>query len=295
MPRAPELTLMSALITVAGRLPPPMLSVARRLYFGWRHAFHPSLKGKGTVQDLYYWAADENLDTMLLLQNYFSVFYPHLDTQTDGTIRLFDDGGQFLGQKTFDLAPFSCAKILVSSLLAELGTPEKPQFGTLECHLAMPSELANQAGVSYFFDRYYIAYVTSKGQPTFVHGVDRTHIYREDKPRSSLWYEPGKRHQWAPEIPVSLKDYQRLWVIILNRTSRIAVTTLTVVDPNDQAKSWDAGIEPGGVHRFEITPLNTAGLVIDELRLRVEGMPTNRGRPIIFKEFANGAVSAMHC
>jgi hypothetical protein len=287
--------LISPFKSVAGNLPHPIRSVLRRLYLRWRHPVHSSLKGTGTVQDLYYWTVDENIDTMLLLQNYFSAFYPHVNTNTSGTISLFGNDGRFLGAKAFNLAPYSCTKFKVSSLLAELDTPEKPEFGTLECHLVVPPELTKKVRPSYFFDRFYIGYLTSKGQPTFVHGVDRTHIYREDKPQSYSWYQPGDGHQWTPEIPVSLEDYQRLWVIMINRTSRTANTTLTVADSRDQSRSWSALIEPGGVHRFELTPSNIAGLATQELRLRLDGMATQRGRPVIIKEFTNGAVSAMHC
>ena len=247
------------------------------------------------MQDLYYWSADENVDTMLLLQNYFSVFYPESDTHTTGTISVFDSSGDFLGRKAFDLAPFSCAKFMVSSLLTEFGLTSRPDFGTLECHLVLPAGLNKQAGISYFFDRFYIGYLSGRGQPTFVHGVDKTHIYREDKPRSSPWYVAGRGHQWAPEIPINLEDYQRLWVVLINRASRSMSTTLTVSDRNDRSKTWEAAIEPGGVHRFELTASNVDGLFTNELRMKVDGMPTRRGRPIVFKEFSNGAISVMHC
>ena len=276
-------------------LPRPLRSAARRAYLYWRHPVHTDLKGTGTVQDLYYWTTDGNVDTLLLLQNYFSVFYPSSDTSTRGTISLFDNGGRFLGEKSFELAPFACAKFMVSSLIADLEVPENPGFGTLESQLAVPPGLVEEARGSYFWDRFYIGYLSSKGQPTFVHGIDKTHIYREDKAQSHLWYGSGKRHQWAPEIPVDLEDYQRLWVIMINRTSRPSTTTLSVTDSNDQSKSWDAIIQPGGVHRFELTRSNTAGLHPHDLRLRVDGMSTRRGRPMVIKEFANGAISGMHC
>jgi hypothetical protein len=247
------------------------------------------------VQDLYYWVADGDLDTLLQLQNYFSVFYPGLDTHTTGTVTLFDNFGHPLGVKRFELGSFSCAKMLVSSLLAEFGVPDANQFGTLECHLAIPDEVLHTAASLYFFDRFYIGYTNSRGLPTFVHGVDRTHIYREDKPRSRLWYHPGEKQQWAPEIPVNIEDYRRFSVILINRTSRRSNTTLIVSDIDDRSMRWEASIEPRGVHRFELTMANTTGLAPSELRLRIERMPTRRGRPVVFKEFPNGAISVMHC
>ena len=55
-----------------------------------RHWAHPGLKEIGTVQDLYFWASDGDLDTILLLQNYFSALYPLLDTATTGSVSIYD-------------------------------------------------------------------------------------------------------------------------------------------------------------------------------------------------------------
>ena len=57
-------------------LPNGMRDYARMVYRRGKHWAHPDLKGFGTVQDLYYWASDGNLHTLLLLQNYFSALYP---------------------------------------------------------------------------------------------------------------------------------------------------------------------------------------------------------------------------
>ena len=65
-----------ALRKAAVRLPGPIKSLAKAVYYRGRHWAQPDLKQFGTVQDLFYWASDGNLDTLLLLQNYFSALYP---------------------------------------------------------------------------------------------------------------------------------------------------------------------------------------------------------------------------
>ena len=39
----------------------------------------------------------------------------------------------------------------------------------------------------------------------------------------------------------------------------------------------------------------THPLEASELRMKIDGMATKYGRPMVFKEFRNGAISAMHC
>ena len=276
-------------------LPGPMRSAAKRFYFRSRHWANPGLKGTGTVQDLYYWVADGHLDTLLLLQNYFTVFYPTIPTDTMGVLDIFDEQGISLGSKRISVGGFGCTKLRVSSVLKELQAEAQCTFGTLQWHLDVPKEVPAREPSFYFFDRFYIGYVNKQNQPCFVHGVDRTRIYREDKPAIRQWYRPGRKYEWAPEIPVDIDNYKEFEVILINRTSRIAKLSLMLLDSKDQSRSWESEIQPNGVHRFELTPEATSGLIPRELRMRIRGMPTPVGRPLVFKKFANGAISVMHC
>ena len=283
----------------AGRLiPGNVRSVVKQLVFKNRHWAHSGLKGFGTVQDLYYWVADGSKDTLLLLQNYFSALYPTLDTQTHGTVSLYAKNGAPLGKKSFSLAHCEAPKFRVSSLLQELSVAPADAFGTLEVNLAIPEQVLAHIQDSqcfYFWDRFYIGYTNPRGQTCFVHGVDRSHIYREASTDPINWCEKPGGYEWAPEIPVDIADYLKFSVILINRTSKTTQMTLTILDSADESLSWVAEIPPKGVHRFELDQHNTAGLNPKEMRMRIQGMATQFGRPVVFKEFPNGAISAMHC
>jgi len=282
----------------ASFLPANVRSLAKNVFFKDRHWAHPDLKKFGTIQDLYYWVSDGSKDTLLLLQNYYSALYPTVDTQTKGTVNIYDKDGLPLAEKSFSLARCGTSKFRVSSLLAEAGVTAVEGFGTLEVNLAIPDEVMDQIQDTrsfYFWDRFYIGYTSSLGQTCFVHGVDRTHIYREGIQDPIDWTRSPGGHQWAPEIPVNMEDYQKFSVILTNRTSGSAHTTLTLSDNEDRFLSWEADIPAKGVRRFELDQDVIAGLDPNEMRLRVDGMATLFGRPVVFKEFSNGAMSAMHC
>lgn len=261
------------------------------------HPAHLGLRGMGAVQDLYYWVSDGRLDTILPIQNYFSVFYPELDTTTSTTVTLFDHEGRQIGRKEFAVGHLACVTVRLSCLLRDLGASAQAGFGTLVCNMAWPASLCDGCAQPpcYFWDRFYIGYVNQANQPTFVHGVDKAFIYRNGESEPIRWYSGGQEYQWAPEIPVNIDDYQRFSVIVLNRIALARRVRLVVEDRHDKLKEWSATIRPNGVHRFELTAANTAGLDPAELRLRVEGMSTQWGRPVVFKEFSSGAISVMHC
>ena len=256
------------------------------------------LSGKGVINDLYYWVSDGRRDTLLPLQNYFSVLFPDLETRTEGTLSLFSPQGRLLGEKDFPVERCGVAKLRIRSVLKELGIRSPEGYGTFLVILEIPRavlELLPQQEPFYFWARFYVAYLSPDQQPCFVHGVDKSVACPSGGRAPMPFYPAGKRYAWLPEIPVDMDLYERLWVILINRTSRPARLTLTVSDAQDRSKRWAARILPSGVHRFELTPENTRELLLQELRLRVDGMPTPWGRPVVFKEFRNGAISAMHC
>ena len=283
---------------VVRRLPGNLGPMAKGVYYRDRARNHPALKKFGTVQDLYYWVAEGNLDTLLLLQNYFSVLYPTLRTETEGSTSLYSNDGELLGQNRFSLAQYGSAKLRVSSLLEQLQVSPDVTFGTLECDIAIPRDVlahVQSQKAIYFWDRFYIGYINGAGQTCFVHGIEYTSIYRDGRSNSVRWNKKPEDYQWAPETPVNIEDHKKFSVIMINRTTRATDVTLVLSDSKDDSLSWSAKIAPSGVHRFELTRDNTNGLTPTEMRMRVKGMPTRFGRPVVFKEFHNGAISAMHC
>jgi hypothetical protein len=250
------------------------------------------------INDLCFWIADDTCETFLPLQNYFSVFFPDLPTDTDGSVTLYDPAGKRLGEHPFRVPAHGLVRLRVREMLHALSVASPATYGALLCNVHIPPAVVDALGagqVRYFWDRFYIGYLSTGGHPCFVHGVDKTSVSTAGRPGGQPFYESGKRYAWVPEMPVDLRQYRQLAVIVLNRTVADAEMTLTVSDARDRARTWTACVAPFGTHRFVLDASTVADLQHDDLRLRLDGMPTRWGRPIVFKYFANGAVSAMHC
>lgn len=259
---------------------------------------HPRLRTCGVVEDLYYWVADGRLDTLLPIQNFFSVFFPDLQTATSGTVFLYARDGTPIGDWPFTLGPHALVTRRISTMLRELGTPSPDGYGTLLCDLHVPEAVQQFVGGRepfYFWDRSYIGYLSGHHQPCFVHGIDKTYVRHTRSPRQDTFYPAGKRYPWVPEPSITLTACKQVWIILMNRTARATSMTLTATDQLEHSRSWSPEVPPFGVHRFELHPANSEGLHPEGIRLRLEGMPTRWGRPVIFKEFSNGAITAMHC
>jgi len=284
--------------TIAGYLPFSAKTIARKILFKSRHPGHLGLKGIGTIQDLNYWAADGRLDTLIPLQNYFSVFYPMLDTATSGRIIVFDGQGQLIGQKEFSVAHQATVQLHLSAILKEWHKePTSIRYGTFICDIRVPASVKKALQASspfYFIDRFYTAYLNHHGQPAFVHGIDKAFI-NPGSEKLKRWYPGNKCYTWVPEIPINIQEYERFTVIVCNRVGRSRVVRLVVEDTENRQREWEATVPFNGVKRFELTSENTSGLVPVELRMRLEGLPTEWGRALVFKEFSSGTISVMHC
>ena len=286
-----------ALDVLRRRLPEPVKRWARAAMSRTRDE-GPPLGRRGVIEDLFFWMADGRLDTVLPLQNYFSVLYPDLETGTDGALILQDANGRVLGRHRFALPAHGMTRLRVSAVLAALGTRSAAGYGTLRCQIRIPDAVVatlDPAQPFYFWDRFYIGYVAPPSPPCFVHGVDKTYVADHGIGDARLFYQPGKRYTWVPEIPVDMALYTRFSVVVVNRTTDTVPVSLIVSDAADRSRAWSANVSPFGAHRFDVDPEQVRELAADDLRLRLDGIPTRWGRPVVVKEFANGAISAMHC
>jgi len=280
-------------------LPSPLRTHLRKVYLRHNHWANPKLKRFGTVQDLYYWVSDENLDTLLILQNYFSMFYPDVDTKTNGSISVYDCDGHLLIENKFVIPHCGAVKVLTSELLNGRLTSENYSYGTLQVKIDIPDSILDliQSDNSsfYFWDRFYLGYKNCYGQTCFVHGVDKTDIYQVDDKKGLDWYTETQNLKWAPEIPVDIENYKTFTIIMINRTRDATTIGLKISDDNDKSNNWTLEVPGRGVRKVTIDKNDINDLMANNLRIGVEGMPTQFGRPIVFKEFHNGGISAMHC
>lgn len=277
--------MLAKAMNVARRLPPSWKHGLRKLT-PWLHPLHPSIRGLCTVQDLYYWTSEHGTQTIIPCTNYFSEYFPELDTATFGQLHIFNASGQFIQTRHFHIPARGCTPFAIPCI----------KFGTCFLELTVPQSV-RAALVSKlpfaFWDRFSISYQSAKGNVSFVHGVDKTLICRDDWKQPKFWYPAGQRYSWNIEAPINLADYKQLSVVVINRTEKQCRVHLTATSTIDQ--NWYksvADIPSLGVHRFQLNAHTVHA--VTQCRLRLDGMPTPYGRPVLFAEFPDGTIDVMH-
>lgn len=255
---------------------------------------NPSLRQFGTVQEIYPWRVDEELDTRAYIQNYFSVFYPELDTATDVGLWCYDAGGALIGQRTGKLAR---NQTLAVSLREWVG----PGRGTLMWHVVMPPSVAERPECAqhhaYFTDRGYIAFHKEEAQASYMHGIDRYAVFQKtaDK-RFDAFYAAADSFEWRPEIPLSPE---------LGCTSMDVMTVNRCKAPAEiQLELLDAAKKPVATFKQRVSERGLFFQTLDSELLkrlgaggsmRATGLPTPWTRVMILRHFSSGAIAAMHC
>jgi hypothetical protein len=251
----------------------------------------------GTTLDLYYWLVEDDIDTLVPIENYFSVFFPDLDTATTAEVRVLDRDGKHLGGTTVSVGHMAVPTVQVSSLVDKI---DRPAYGNLTWHLAVPeavrAALVEAGTPMLFWDRSYIGYAGVGGVAAFVHGVDKTEVVTETGQRRPWPMGASDSFVARPELPVRLDDYERIDVVLQNRALAARSVSLTATDEVGRVVEHCEVIPPLGVRRVEIDRAWAAGLDVGgSLRLGIEGLPTRFGRPLVMKRFAPGVFSLMHC
>lgn len=258
---------------------------------------NPALRRYGTVDDLYPWHADESLDTRLFIQNYFSFFFPRLDTATEVRVWLNDADGRLLGRKTLPLGHRQTADVSVKAWLESLGRGERA--GTLLWHVILPEAVAAfSAGQhAYFTDRGYIAFVKDGVQPSFMHGIDRYAVFQERETESrDRFYPEGRSYEWRPELPLGPGlGCLSLDLMTVNRSERPATLELRVLDGGKSVvETRRRTVAPRGLF-LENLDGALLGRLDDRGCLRVAGLPTPWSRVMVLRHCPGGSVSPMHC
>lgn len=284
-------------------LPPGVRQRLRRLVYGNRHPAFPALKGVAAIQDLYYWVSDDTLDTLIPLENYFSVFFPELDTATTATIEMFDRQGAKLGETTVEVGHMATPLVRTSTLLRTMApslSGSADAYGNVIWHLHVPKAVARhieEMAVPFlFWDRLYIGYAGRNGAACFVHGVDKYDVRGEIMTTTPWSTDATASFTASPEIPIEMNEYESIELVIQNRGPAERTFRLAISDARGGTIERRAEVKPRGVHRFRIVAADVAELDTGApLSLEMFGLPSRYGRPILFKRFPSGAFSAMHC
>lgn len=247
----------------------------------------------GSISELYFWVVDDDVNTVVPIQNFFSIFFPSLNTGTTGTLWVYDEFGNEIFRESFSINRNAIVSFDIKNLLNI-----KSGYGSLMWKIDVPAEVLKMDIVRknkiYFADRGYISYVKNSTQSSFIHGVDRYAVFQYNNSKFDNYYKVSEENRvWVPEFPVDPNMQKDLKLVMINRSRDECEFQLQIFS--------DKNILLGE----EVKKISARGVCIFNVRqelldgscghLKVKGLSTPWGRPAVFRSFENGSISLMHC
>lgn len=257
----------------------------------------------------HYFIEDEGLHSRVLLQNFYSTFWPHIEEPVTATVDLYAPTGEKIGRRKFKVEPFGSLFVEAADLLEGLGSSAKE--GSLTIDLA-PSKGVLKELSSFPLDDpwalrigtpFWMAYYDDQENYMYVHSIDRYMGKFQGVPRPVGWFLTRKfgdvGTRWRGGRLLDTKSLCELHIVSINHSADTRTTTIGLFDAGTDTPIWTQEVTfgPHELRRFnfdadEIRTLgeNSSG----EVRVGLDPLLTMGGKPYIMLRYGSGPLSLHH-
>jgi hypothetical protein len=258
----------------------------------------------------HYFIEAEGLHSRIHLQNFYSTFWPEVDAPATAHIHVYDADGQAIGTTEREIARFGCAFIEARDLLAELGSDARQ--GTVAIDLEPSGEVRKHfdelpaPDVVEVRTPFWMAYYDDGENYMYVHSIEMLEgqIFGTTKPVE--WHvnrgtaaaaDAGAWRSWRLLESAGLDELQ---VVAINHRAAPGATTVGVYTAGGGAVAERRlEFEPRQLHRVRFTREEIAeglerlgGPAL--LRVGLDPLLTNNGKPYVLMRYDNGPLSLHH-
>ena len=281
---SPSRSLARRGVTIARRVSNPSAQLPRR---GYAHCF----------------IEENGVHSRLHLHHFYSMFLPDVAEPVDVHVRVYDADGSQLGTVTRTLAPFSSLLLRMADVLEELHA--QPAFGTVAVDV-VPAESYARALVdagpegAMAQSPFWMGYYDDTGSVAYVHSIDQ--FYGEVFGVGRLaglayrarWHRGGR---WSSKRLIDADGLLRADAYLVNHSPAAGHTTIRWLTHPDGAviAEHSAKVNAHGALHVSVgsDDLRGAGKV-ERLRLEVDGLLTDNGKPYVMVRYRGGPFSLHH-
>jgi hypothetical protein len=245
----------------------------------------------------------DGVHSRLHLHNFYSLFLPDIADPVDVHVLFFDADGRPLGTVTRPLAPFSALILPVAEALAELG--RSAALGTVAVDVEPPStywrrlvEVGPEGAMAQ--SPFWMGYHDDRGSVAYVHSIDQYYgnvfgvgrlaglAYR------SRWHRGGA---WTSKRLIEAKNLRSVDAYLVNHSPTAGETTVRWLTHPEGAVLVEhtVKVQAHGAVRVSVTSADLEhALGTERLRLEVDGLLTDNGKPYVMLRYADGPFSLHH-
>ncbi|MBJ7596046.1 MAG: hypothetical protein JF886_14540 [Candidatus Dormibacteraeota bacterium] len=247
---------------------------------------------------------EDGVHSRLHLHHFYSMFLPDVTEPVDAHVRVFDAGGRVLGDVSRQLAPFTSLTLPVAGVLAELGSTAT--LGTVAVDVDPGEAYAKrlvESGPDGAMTQspFWMGYYDAGGSVAYVHSIDQYYGEAFGVGRlgsltfRSRWHRGGP---WTSKRLIDAQDLRRVDAYLVNHSPAAGRTTIRWVTHPDSRTVVErtASVPAHGAIRVSVAAgdLVAAGGAVQKIRLEVDGLLTENGKPYVMVRYGEGPFSLHH-
>jgi hypothetical protein len=278
-------------------------SLARRTVRLARRALNPSgkLPRRGYA---HCFIEEDGVHSRLHLHNFYSLFLPDVRDPVDVHVRVYGADGRTLGTVDRRLSPFTSLTLPMAEVLAELHA--SAPLGTVavdvepgEAYAKRLVEVGPQNATAQ--SPFWMGFYDDGGSVAYVHSIDQYYgaVFGIGRVAGyafrARWHRGG---DWSSKRLIDAEDLTRADAYLVNHSPTRGDATLRwVAHPTGTTiAERKVSIAPHGAARVSVTAddVARAGAGEGQVRLVVDGLLTDNGKPYVMVRYGKGPFSLHH-
>jgi hypothetical protein len=247
---------------------------------------------------------EDGVHSRLHLHHFYSMFLPDINEPVDAHVHAYAADGKRLGAVTRTLQPLNALVLPMSHVLRELGA--SATLGSVAVDME-PSEAYARKLVeigpqnAMVQSPFWMGYHDDGGSIAYVHSIDQFYgtvfgvgrvagmAYR------ARWHRGG---EWASKRLIDTVGLRRADAYLVNHSSSAGETAIRWRAHPDGATLAErtVTVQPHGAVRVGVTAddVARASTHVERLRLEVDGLLTENGKPYVMLRYGDGPFSLHH-
>jgi hypothetical protein len=247
---------------------------------------------------------EEGVHSRLHLHHFYSMFLPDINQPVDAHVYAFGADGKRLGVLTRRLQPLTSLVLPMGEVLAELHSSET--LGSVAVDVE-PSDAYAQKLVevgpqnAMAQSPFWMGYYDDGGSVAYVHSIDQFYgaVFGVGKVAGMAYRARSHRSgEWASKRLIDTATLRRADAYLVNYSPSAGETTIRWRAHPDGATLSErtVTIQPHGAVRVGVTAddVAKASAPVERLRLEVDGLLTENGKPYVMLRYGDGPFSLHH-
>ncbi len=247
---------------------------------------------------------EEGVHSRLHLHHFYSMFLPDVNEPVDAHVHVFGAEGARLGVVSRRLQPLTSLVLPMTEVLAELKSTET--LGSVAVDVE-PSQTYERKLVEIGPDNaraqspFWMGYFDAGGSVAYVHSIDQFYGEVFGVPRIAAFAFRARWHrggEWSSKRLIDAPGLRRADAYLVNYSSSAGETTIRWRGHPDGAvlSERTVTVQPHGAVRVSVSgdDVANAATPVERIRLEVDGLLTENGKPYVMLRYGDGPFSLHH-